>query len=91
MKVQSLQKRLIGKSEEIAEKDCIVNEKEKLYAELKNLLARQPRGEAFGLPSTDFVQTGVGNGGGVDDDLGASVSDEDDVHGGRRYRTRGAV
>ena len=56
-----------------------------------DLLARQPRGEAFGLPPTDLVQIGVGNGGGVDDDLGASVSDEDDVHGGRRYRTCGAV
>lgn len=40
--MQTLQRRLIHKTEEIAEKDSIVSEKDKLYAELKNLLARQP-------------------------------------------------
>jgi len=33
---------LIKKTEEVVEKDVIIQEKEKLYVELKNLLARQP-------------------------------------------------
>jgi len=37
-----LQKRLIKKTEEVVEKDVVIQEKEKLYVELKNLLARQP-------------------------------------------------
>ena len=41
-KIQTLQKRLIKKTEEVVEKDVIIQEKEKLYIELKNLLARQP-------------------------------------------------
>merc|ERR1712166_395579 len=41
-KVQGLQKRLIGKTEEVVEKDLLIQEKEKLYVELKNILARQP-------------------------------------------------
>ncbi|RHY33878.1 hypothetical protein DYB34_010677 [Aphanomyces astaci] len=41
-KIQTLQKRLIQKTEEVVEKDLIVNEKDKLYVELKNILARQP-------------------------------------------------
>jgi len=41
-KIQTLQKRLISKTEEVAEKDALIQEKEKLYAELKNILARQP-------------------------------------------------
>lgn len=41
-KIQTLQKRLIKKTEEVVEKDVIIQEKEKLYMELKNLLARQP-------------------------------------------------
>lgn len=41
-KIQTLQKRLIKKTEEVVEKDVIIQEKEKLYVELKNLLARQP-------------------------------------------------
>ena len=40
-KIQSLQKRLIAKSEEVAEKDVLIQEKEKLYVELKNILAKQ--------------------------------------------------
>lgn len=41
-KIQTLQKRLIKKTEDVVEKDVIIQEKEKLYVELKNLLARQP-------------------------------------------------
>ena len=41
-KIQTLQKRLIKKTEEVVEKDVCIQEKEKLYVELKNLLARQP-------------------------------------------------
>ena len=41
-KIQTLQKRLIKKTEEVVEKDVLIQEKEKLYVELKNLLARQP-------------------------------------------------
>jgi len=41
-KIQTLQKRLIVKTESVVEKDLLLQEKEKLYAELKNLLARQP-------------------------------------------------
>lgn len=42
-KIQTLQKRLIAKTEEVAEKDFLIQEKEKLYIELKNILARQPK------------------------------------------------
>merc|ERR1712021_113513 len=41
-KIQALQKRLISKTEEAVEKDLLIQEKEKLYVELKNILARQP-------------------------------------------------
>jgi chromosome segregation ATPase len=41
-KVQTLQKRLISKTEEVVEKGLIIQEKEKLYVELKTILARQP-------------------------------------------------
>ncbi len=41
-KIQTLQKRLIAKTEEVVEKDTMISEKEKLYVELKNILARQP-------------------------------------------------
>merc|ERR1711871_46034 len=41
-KIQTLQKRLISKTEEVVEKDLLIQEKEKLYVELKNILARQP-------------------------------------------------
>jgi predicted nucleic acid-binding Zn-ribbon protein len=40
-KIQSLQKRLIAKTEEVNEKDVMIQEKEKLYIELKNILAKQ--------------------------------------------------
>ena len=41
-KVQTLQKRLISKTEEVVEKDLTLQEKERLYVELKAILARQP-------------------------------------------------
>lgn len=41
-RIQTLQKRLIVKTEEVAEKDLLIQEKEKLYVELKSILARQP-------------------------------------------------
>eukprot|EP01135_Chromosphaera_perkinsii_P000050 Nk52_evm1s24 gene=Nk52_evmTU1s24 len=41
-KIQTLQKRLIAKTEEVVEKELLIQEKEKLYVELKNILARQP-------------------------------------------------
>lgn len=41
-KIQSLQRRLISKTEEVVEKDLLILEKDKLYIELKNILARQP-------------------------------------------------
>merc|ERR1712084_216367 len=42
LKVKTLQKRLIAKTEEVVEKDALIQEKEKLYVQLKNILARQP-------------------------------------------------
>ncbi|CAK4266990.1 unnamed protein product [Aphanomyces euteiches] len=41
-KIHSLQKKLIKKCEEACMKDLLIVEKEKLYVELKNVLARQP-------------------------------------------------
>mmetsp|Transcript_42898 Transcript_42898/g.100679 ORF Transcript_42898/g.100679 Transcript_42898/m.100679 type:complete len:845 (+) Transcript_42898:139-2673(+) len=41
-KVQNLQKLLIVKTEEVVEKDQQIQEKEKLYVQLKNVIARQP-------------------------------------------------
>ncbi|KAJ8415995.1 hypothetical protein AAFF_G00380170 [Aldrovandia affinis] len=41
-KIHSLQRRLITKSEEVVEKELLLQEKEKLYVELKHILARQP-------------------------------------------------
>merc|ERR1712150_136755 len=41
-KIQTLQKRLIAKTEEVVEKELLIQEKEKLYLELKHILARQP-------------------------------------------------
>ncbi|KAF6772650.1 cilia- and flagella-associated protein 58 [Paragonimus kellicotti] len=42
LKIQALQKRLINKTEEVVEKELLIQEKEKLYVELKHILARQP-------------------------------------------------
>lgn len=41
-RVRTLQKRLIKKTEEVVEKEFVIQEKEKLYNELKGILARQP-------------------------------------------------
>uniref|UniRef100_A0A7S4RW12 Cilia- and flagella-associated protein 58 central coiled coil domain-containing protein n=1 Tax=Alexandrium monilatum TaxID=311494 RepID=A0A7S4RW12_9DINO len=41
-KVKTLQKRLISKTEEAVEKDLAIQEKEKLYLEMKSLLSKQP-------------------------------------------------
>merc|ERR1711991_293400 len=41
-KLQRLQKRLISVTEQCVEKDILVSEKDKLYVELKTILARQP-------------------------------------------------
>ena len=41
-KTQSLQKRLIRKTEEVVERELLIQDKEKLYLELKHILARQP-------------------------------------------------
>ncbi|NWU05769.1 CFA58 protein, partial [Cephalopterus ornatus] len=45
-KVQRLQKRLISKTSEVIEKEFLLQEKEKLYVELRQVLARQPGPEA---------------------------------------------
>jgi chromosome segregation ATPase len=41
-KIQALQKRLITKTEEVVEKELRIQERERQYLELKNILARQP-------------------------------------------------
>lgn len=41
-KIQTLQRRLISKTEEVVEKGLVIQEKEKLYQELKGILSRQP-------------------------------------------------
>ncbi|NWV47854.1 CFA58 protein, partial [Daphoenositta chrysoptera] len=46
LKVQRLQKRLITKTGEVIEKEFLLQEKEKLYVELRRVLARQPGPEA---------------------------------------------
>ncbi|XP_034093538.1 LOW QUALITY PROTEIN: cilia- and flagella-associated protein 58-like [Gymnodraco acuticeps] len=45
-KIQSLQRRLIAKTQELEEHELLLQEKEKLYVELKHILARQPGPEA---------------------------------------------
>ncbi|NXO14758.1 CFA58 protein, partial [Oriolus oriolus] len=47
LKVQRLQKRLITKTSEVIEKEFLLQEKEKLYVELRHVLARQPGPEAM--------------------------------------------
>ncbi|KAJ3034777.1 hypothetical protein HDV00_004639 [Rhizophlyctis rosea] len=41
-KIQTLQKRLISKTEEVVEKELVIARKEKLYKEVKEVLQRQP-------------------------------------------------
>jgi len=55
-KIQTLQKRLIEKTEEVVSKDLIIEEKERLYVELKNILARQP-GPEVAEQLTAYQQT----------------------------------
>ncbi|CAD7942661.1 unnamed protein product [Amoebophrya sp. A120] len=43
--IKNLQRRLITKTEEVIECDMLIQEKEKLYVQLKNILARQPGAE----------------------------------------------
>ncbi|XP_059408731.1 cilia- and flagella-associated protein 58 [Carassius carassius] len=45
-KIHSLQRRLIAKTQEVVEKELLLQEKERLYVELKHILARQPGPEA---------------------------------------------
>ncbi|NWX43672.1 CFA58 protein, partial [Steatornis caripensis] len=45
-KIQRLQKQLINKTDEAIEKELLLQEKEKLYVELKHILARRPGPEA---------------------------------------------
>ncbi|XP_038153745.1 cilia- and flagella-associated protein 58 [Cyprinodon tularosa] len=45
-KIHALQKRLIVKTQEVEERELLLQEKEKLYEELKQILARQPGPEA---------------------------------------------
>lgn len=42
MKIQTLQRRVITKTEEVEEKDKLIKDKEQLFLQLKNILARQP-------------------------------------------------
>merc|ERR1719498_650914 len=46
-KVTTLQKRLIAKTEDVVDKDVEIQEKERLYNELKGVLARQPGPEVM--------------------------------------------
>jgi hypothetical protein len=41
-KIRTLQKRLIKKTEEVVEKDLLIKDKDKLLADLKSVLSRQP-------------------------------------------------
>lgn len=41
LKIQTLQRRLISKTEEVQAKEALIREKEKLFLELKNILSRQ--------------------------------------------------
>ena len=48
LKIQTLQRRLISKTEEVNDKSDLIKQKEKLFMELKNILARQPGSEIHG-------------------------------------------
>jgi len=45
LNLQQLQKQLIDKTDDVIEKDLMIQEQEKIYIELKNILARQPGDE----------------------------------------------
>ncbi|CAM9221671.1 unnamed protein product, partial [Heterosigma akashiwo] len=58
-KIQTLQKQLIEKTEDVVAKDLLIQEKEKLYVELKNILNRQPGpevGEQLGVYQQNLKQ-----------------------------------
>lgn len=55
--MQALQKRLIAKTEEVVEKNLAIQEKEKLFCELKQVLARQPGPEVIEQISVYKVNT----------------------------------
>lgn len=42
LSIQSLQKQLVGKADEVTEADLMIQEKEKIYLELKKIITRQP-------------------------------------------------
>ena len=42
LQVKTLQKRLISKTEQVVNCDLLLQEKEKLYVELQDILAKQP-------------------------------------------------
>jgi chromosome segregation ATPase len=52
MRIHTLQRQLIAKTDEVAAKDALIQQKEKLYVELKNILARQPGPEVAEQLST---------------------------------------
>jgi preprotein translocase subunit Sec63 len=60
LRVHELQKILIKKTELVVQKDLIIQDKERLYVELKNVLARQPGPEVaeqleiYGKPHSFF-------------------------------------
>ncbi|XP_071376274.1 cilia- and flagella-associated protein 58-like [Centroberyx affinis] len=51
LKIQSLQKRLISKSQEAVDNELLIQEKDKLYVEMKHILAQQP-----GLETAEQLQ-----------------------------------
>ena len=55
-KIQTLQRRLISKTEEVVEKGLVIQEKDKLYNELKTILSRQP-GPEVAEQLTTFQQS----------------------------------
>jgi chromosome segregation ATPase len=56
-KIQTLQKRLIAKTEEVVEKELIIQQKDKLYQDIKKVLQRQPGPEI--MEELQTVRTAV--------------------------------
>ena len=46
-KIHTLQKRLIAKTEDVVEKELVIQQKEKLYKDIKEVLQRQPGPEVI--------------------------------------------
>lgn len=55
--IQSLQKQLVSKTDRITELDLLIQEKEKLYVELKNIISRQPDGNEIAEQLLVYQQT----------------------------------